>query len=86
MSEADVSRINDESLDLVSGGATARVKAKTTFAFVKSGPGENFDSVYKVQSGDTVETTGVRQDQGGKIWCELAGGGWIEESLLTVIE
>ena len=45
-----------------------------------------FDSVYKVQSGDTVETTGVRQDQGGKIWCELAGGGWIEESLLTVIE
>lgn len=82
MSE-DMNRINDEMLEAVTGGAEMRVCTKTTFVYVRSGPGEGFDSIYKVRNGSVVRTTGLEKKNGGQTWCELSGGGWISKSVLA---
>ena len=56
---ADINKINDESLENVTGGVKRIVQNDAVnYANVRSGPGLKYDVEYKVYNGTAVYTTG----------------------------
>jgi uncharacterized protein YgiM (DUF1202 family) len=79
----DMNKINDEALENVTGGARRKVSNDSCgYAFVRSGPGKQFDVEYKVYNGETVYTTGYHKYSGGYDWYELDDGNFIAGSLI----
>ena len=79
----DMNKINDEALEEVTGGARRRVSNDScSYAYVRSGPGKQYDVEYKVYNGETVYTTGYHEVHGGYDWYELDDGNFIAGSLI----
>ena len=49
---------------------------------VRSGPGEDYDLVYRIFNGNPVYTTSTHRTCGNAIWYELTDGNWIAGSLI----
>ena len=79
----DMTELTDEELDQVVGGARRTVSNnESSYSFVRSGPGVNYDTEYKVYNGDTVYTTGYHIVKGGYDWYELEDGNFIRGNLI----
>ena len=80
---ADMNKINEESLENVSGGARRTVHNDAVgYALVRSGPGKSYGEEYRVYNGETVYTTGSVRYADGYDWYELTDGNWIAGSLI----
>ena len=93
----DMNKLNDEALENVTGGARRTVEAlenvtggarrtvsndSSSYSWVRSGPGKQYDEQYKVYNGDSVYTTGYHVYSGGYDWYELDDGNFIAGSLI----
>ena len=54
----------------------------SSYSWVRSGPGKQYDEQYKVYNGETVYTTGYHEYSGGYDWYELDDGNFIAGSLI----
>ena len=80
---ADMNKLNDEELKNVIGGARRTVSNdSSSYVWVRSGPGKQYDEQYKVYNGDTVYTTGYHEYSGGCDWYELDDGNYIAGFLI----
>ena len=69
----DMNKINDEALENVTGGARRTVSNdSSSYSWVRSGPGKQYDTEYKVYNGDTVYTTGYHEYSGA-----MTGTNWM---------
>ena len=83
-------KLNDEALENVTGGARRTVSNdSSSYSWVRSGPGKQYDEQYKVYdeqykvyNGDSVYTTGYHVYSGGYDWYELDDGNYIAGSLI----
>ena len=80
---ADMNKLNDEELENVIGGARRTVSNdSSSYVWVRSGPGKQYDEQYKVYNGETVYTTGYHEYSGGYDWYELDDGNFIAGFLI----
>ncbi len=80
---ADINKINDESLENVTGGVKRIVQNDAVnYANVRSGPGLKYDVEYKVYNGTAVYTTGKVKYADGYDWYQLDDDCWISGSLI----
>lgn len=81
----DINKINDESLENVTGGRI-RVVQNSAGANIRSGPGTRYEKLYHLGNGREVETTGERvySSADGFDWVELDDGGWVAAHLLGI--
>ena len=80
---ADINKINDESLENVTGGVKRIVQNDAVnYANVRSGAGLKYDVEYKVYNGTAVYTTGKVKYADGYDWYQLDDGYWISGSLI----
>ena len=80
---SDMKKLNDEALENVTGGARRTVSNdSSSYSWVRSGPGKQYDEQYKVYNGDSVYTTGHHVYSGGYDWYELDDGNFIAGSLI----
>ena len=80
---ADINKINDESLENVTGGVKRIVQNDAVnYANVRSGAGLKYDVEYKVYNGTAVYTTGKVKYADGYDWYQLDDDCWISGSLI----
>ena len=80
---SDFNKINEESLENVSGGVRRTVhNDSVNYANVRCGAGLKYDVEYKVYNGTEVYTTGRVKYADGYDWYELDDGCWIAGSLI----
>ena len=80
---ADINKINDESLENVTGGVKRIVQNDAVnYANVRSGPGLKYEVEYKAFNGTEVYTTGKIRYADGYDWYQLDDGCWIAGSLI----
>ena len=78
---ADINKINDESLENVTGGVKRIVQNDAVnYANVRSGAGLKYDVEYKVYNGTAVYTTGKVKYADGYDGYQLDDGCWISGS------
>ena len=80
----NVFELDEEALELVSGGKEYRVKASEVN--VRSGPGKNYSVNGRLTKGEKVTYLGdKKKDKDGKTWLYVSNGklnGWIRSDLL----
>ena len=56
---SDMKKLNDEALENVTGGARRTVhNDSSSYSYIRSGPGKDYEVVGRVYNGDSVYTTG----------------------------
>lgn len=82
--ENDILELNEEALELVSGGKDYKVKANEVN--VRSGPGKEFGVNGKLKKGDKVTyLKDKKKDKDGNTWLYVSNGninGWIRSDKL----
>ncbi len=79
----EMKKISDEALDNVTGGARRTVHNDAVgYAYVRSGPGKDYEVEYKAYNGESVYTTGRVRYADGYDWYQLDDGCWIAGSLI----
>ena len=80
---SDMKKLNDEALENVTGGARRTVSNdSSSYSWVRSGPGKQYDTCYCVDDGDSVFASGYHVYSGGYYWYELDDGNFIAGSLI----
>ena len=79
----NLNKLHDDALRIATGGTRRIVSGSSTgYADVRSGPGEDYDLVYRIFNGNPVYTTSTHRTCGNAIWYELTDGNWIAGSLI----
>jgi len=82
--ENTIVELDEEALELVSGGKEYKVKVSE--ANVRSGPGKDYAVTGKLKKGDKVTyLKDKKQDKSGKTWVYVSNGslnGWIRSDLV----
>ena len=72
--------LDDELLDQVVGGRRETIfEPNIGYVFSYSGPGSNYEVLYRIKNGDTVNTTGnvYHNQEDGLNWYELDDRSWV---------
>ena len=65
----DMNKINDEALENVTGGARRTVSNdSSSYSWVRSGPGKQYDTEYKVYNGDPQAIMNTAAAMTGMNW------------------
>ena len=81
----DINKINDESLDNVSGGVKRVVDTGTSQnAAVRDGAGKQYEQIGSLKNGTVVNATGKFKEADGRNWAQIdyPFDGWIAASIL----
>ena len=84
--ENEITELNEEALEQVSGGKTTKITCIVEKANVRSGPGKEFAVIGHLYEHEKVDFKGeTKKDKEGKTWICVNKGtkfGWIRKDLV----
>ena len=85
MDENRIYELDDEQLELVSGGKAAEVYAVKDGCDIRSGPGKAFSVIAKTRKGSVASYTGDKKVADGITWIRVAWdnkSGWVSKEFV----